>query len=512
MDRLTIFDTTLRDGEQAPGFSMRPDAKLRIAHSLARLGVDVIEAGFPAASPEDHQAVLDIATQVEGPIICGLARCLASDIDACASALRPAARSRIHLFLATSAIHREHKLKMAKAQILERTRESIHRARRYTDDVEFSPEDASRTERDFLAEVVQAAIEAGATTINIPDTVGYTTPNEFESLFAWLCDNVPGIDRITLSVHCHDDLGLAVANSLAAVRGGARQVECTVNGIGERAGNCALEELVMALRTRPAQYGVTTDIDTSRLVPTSRLLSSVTGVRVPPNKAIVGDNAFAHESGIHQHGVIAHASTYEIMHPADVGFDGQRLVLGKHSGRHALRQRLAELGVQLSDEGMEQLFASFKDLADRKGQVLDADLMALIGDLAEHTTIAWKLSRLQTSAGTDRISTATVCVTHRDGATVNEAATGDGPIDATFRAMVRATGWRDAHLDDFRVHSVTWGEDALGQVTVAVRRGDAVARGSGVSTDIIEASAHAVLDVINRWDSAAESAPTSVAS
>ncbi|MBX2796442.1 MAG: 2-isopropylmalate synthase [Myxococcales bacterium] len=502
MDRLILFDTTLRDGEQAPGFSMRLPDKVRMARALERLGVDVIEAGFPAASADDRRAVRAVADHIERAVVCGLARCVPADIDAAAQALQSAARPRLHVFLATSAIHRQHKLKMAKEQILALTREGVARARSHVDDVEFSPEDASRTERGFLGEVVQAAVEAGATTINIPDTVGYATPTEFESLFAWLLAHVPGLDGVTLSAHCHDDLGLAVSNSLAAVRGGARQVECTINGIGERAGNCALEELVMALRTRPGQFGdVSTRIDSTCLVSTSRLLSSITGVSVPPNKAIVGKNAFAHEAGIHQHGVLAHASTYEIMRPEQVGFDGQRLVLGKHSGRHALRQRVHSLGQELEEAAFERLFAAFKDLADRKGEVLDDDILALI--VGDRQGCAWSLSRLQTSAGTDRVSTATVCVQHRDGSAVDEAATGDGPIDATFRAMTRATGYHDTQLDDYNVRSVTWGEDALGQVTVSVRRGDAVVRGSAVSTDVIEASANAILDVINRLEGTA---------
>ena len=500
MDQLTVFDTTLRDGEQAPGFSMRLPEKLELARALARLGVDVIEAGFPASSPDDHAAVKTIAEQIEGPVICGLARCTPGDIEAAATALAPATRRRMHVFLATSAIHREHKLKMAKEQILTLTREGVARAKTHTHDVEFSPEDASRTERDFLAQVVATAIEAGATTINIPDTVGYTTPAEFESLFAWLVANVPGIDGVTLSVHCHDDLGLAVANSLAAIRGGARQVECTVNGIGERAGNCSLEELVMALRTRPDQFaGVGTNIDSARLVATSRLLSSITGIAVPPNKAIVGRNAFAHEAGIHQHGVLQHAGTYEIMRPEDVGFEGQRFVLGKHSGRHAVRERLATMGHDVSDDAFESLFVAFKELADRKGEVFDEDLTALVVGHRDADERAWTLARLQTSAGTERVSTATVRV-HRTGqAVIDEAATGDGPIDATFRAMTRATGYADAQLADYKVRNVTWGENALGQVIVTIRRGSSTVRGTGVSTDIIEASANAILDVINRW-------------
>ena len=500
MDELTIFDTTLRDGEQAPGFSMRLPEKLQMALALARLGIDVIEAGFPAASPDDQKSVEAIAKRIEGPTICGLARCRTKDIDTAWDALQHAAKARIHVFLATSAIHRKHKLKMAKQEILAQTRESVAHAKSHCEDVEFSPEDASRTERDFLAEVIETAIGAGATTINVPDTVGYTVPHEFEDLFAWLSSNVPGIRDITLSVHCHDDLGMAVANSLAAIRGGARQVECTINGIGERAGNCSLEELVMSLRTRGDQFGVTTGIDTTKLVPASRLLSTITGIPVPPNKAIVGSNAFAHEAGIHQHGVIAHASTYEIMTPSDVGFDGERFVLGKHSGRHALRQRVGELGYTLDDDAFERLFVAFKDLADRKKDILDADLEVLILDTGLRPEGDWSLTRLHTSAGTDSLATATVSLEHRDGRQIHEAAIGDGPIDATYRALVRATGYADAHLDDYQVRSVTWGEDAQGQVSVTCRHGKTQTRGSGVSTDIVEASADAVLDVINEWE------------
>ncbi|MEE2886572.1 MAG: 2-isopropylmalate synthase [Planctomycetota bacterium] len=511
MERLKIFDTTLRDGEQAPGFSMQIAEKLQLAKSLAALGVDVLEAGFPAASPDDHAAVQTVAENVKGPVIAGLARCLDADIDAAWDALQYAARPRIHVFLATSAIHREHKLKMAKQEILARTRAGVARARSYCEDVEFSPEDASRTEREFLREVIEAAIESGATTINVPDTVGYTVPHEFEDLFRWLSSNVQGIDQVTLSVHCHDDLGLAVSNSLAAIRGGARQVECTINGIGERAGNSSLEELVMVLATRGEEFGVTTGIDTTRLVPTSRLLSTITGVAVPPNKAIVGRNAFAHEAGIHQHGMLSHASTYEIMTPDSVGFDGDRFVLGKHSGRHALRDRIASLGHELDQDAFDRLFVAFKELADRKQEILDPDLEVLVLSIGTRVAGPWSLLSLHTSAGTDRLATATVSLSHENGERIDEAATGDGPIDAIFRALVRATGHRGAHLEDYQVRSVTLGEDAQGQVTVVCRRGDRAFRGSGYSTDIVEASAQGVLEVINQWERLEQPIPGSPA-
>lgn len=507
MERLKIFDTTLRDGEQAPGFSMQVAEKLQLAKALAALGVDVLEAGFPIASPDDHKAVRTVAEQVEGLVIAALARCIDADIDIAWDALQYAAKPRIHVFLATSAIHREHKLKMAKQEILARTRAGVARAKSYCEDVEFSPEDASRTEREFLSEVIEAAIESGATTINVPDTVGYTVPHEFEELFRWLKSNIRGIDQVTLSVHCHDDLGMAVANSLAAIRGGARQVECTINGIGERAGNCSLEELVMVLATRGEEYGVSTGIETTRLVPSSRLLSTITGIAVPPNKAIVGRNAFAHEAGIHQHGVLSHASTYEIMTPASVGFDGDRFVLGKHSGRHALRDRIQTLGYELDKDAFERLFVAFKDLADRKQEILDADLDVLVLAAGSQVIGPWSLESLHTSAGTDRLATATVSLSHSNGKRIDEAATGDGPIDAIFRALVRATGHRGAHLEDYHVRSVTLGEDAQGQVTVVCRRDGKAFRGNGYSTDIVEASAQGVLDVINQWEILGEAEP-----
>ena len=377
-DRVMIFDTTLRDGEQAPGCSMTQPEKLRVAKALADLGVDVIEAGFPAASPGDWESVHSVAREVEGPIICGLARCTRDDIEKAARALRPAPKHRIHVFLATSAIHRQYKLNMAKEEIIRSAVEGVKIAREYCEDVEFSPEDASRTELEFLAQVVEAVIDAGATTVNIPDTVGYTVPHEFAELFRYLRKNVSNIDRARLSVHCHDDLGMAVANSLMAVVAGARQIECTINGIGERAGNCSLEEVVMALRTRETFFNARTHIQSQKLYPASRLVSSITGMPIPRNKAIVGENAFAHESGIHQHGMLKHASTYEIMRPQDVGLSRSALVLGKHSGRHALRERIKELGFDIDEAEFARVFEEFKALADKKKELFDGDIEALV--------------------------------------------------------------------------------------------------------------------------------------
>jgi 2-isopropylmalate synthase len=377
-DRVLIFDTTLRDGEQAPGCSMTQPEKLRVARALAELRVDVIEAGFPAGSRGDWESVNAVAREVQGATICGLARCNREDIELAAKALKDAAHPRLHVFLATSAIHRQYKLNMAREQILQTAVEGVRRAKDLCDDVEFSPEDASRTELEFLAEVVEAAIEAGANTVNIPDTVGYTIPDEFAELFRYLRKNVSGIDRIRLSVHCHDDLGMAVANSITAVVAGARQVECTMNGIGERAGNCSLEEVVMALKTREAFFNVTTGIRTSRLYPTASLVSDITGMPIPRNKAILGENAFAHEAGIHQHGMLKHHSTYEIMRPEDVGLSRSRLVLGKHSGRHAFRERVSSLGFELEEHELNRVFEEFKALADEKKEMLDTDIEALL--------------------------------------------------------------------------------------------------------------------------------------
>jgi 2-isopropylmalate synthase len=496
-ERIRIFDTTLRDGEQAPGCSMTLREKLRVAKALAELNVDIIEAGFPAASPGDFESVKAIAEEDFGPVICGLARCNAGDIEKVHAAVKSAAKHRIHVFVATSQIHREHKLKMAKEEIIKSAVGAIRLARELCDDVEFSPEDASRTELAYLAEVVTAAIEAGATTVNIPDTVGYTVPREFDRLFRYLNDNVTGIDDITLSVHCHDDLGMAVANSLAAVGGGARQIECTINGIGERAGNCSLEEVVMALKTRSEFYGLATGIDTTRLYPTSRLVSSITGMHVPRNKAIVGENAFAHEAGIHQHGMLQHASTYEIMRPDDVGISRSNLVLGKHSGRHAFRDRVRELGFELDEFETNRAFQEFKKLADRKKDLYDGDIEAIIMNADSTSPGPWVLQSMQVRTGTGEDASATVALAGEDGSETVQTATGDGPIAASFLALENATGI-DLELKNFEVHSASVGEDAQGEVTVTVEHEGANYRGHGTSVDIVEAGARAYLEVINR--------------
>jgi len=495
--RVLIFDTTLRDGEQAPGGSMNLQEKLHMAEALAELGVDIIEAGFPIASPGDFDAVRNVASKIRGPIIAGLARCERGDIDRAWEAIQVAERPRIHVFLATSAIHREHKLKMAKEEILRRTEEHVRYACSLCDDVEFSPEDASRTERDFLAEVARVAVAAGATTINIPDTVGYSVPNEFADLIRELHERVPELHEVVVSAHCHDDLGLAVANSLAAVGAGARQVECTINGIGERAGNASLEEIVMALRTRADTFGIDTGIDASRLYPTSRLLTNITGLQVQRNKAIVGENAFAHEAGIHQHGMMQHHSTYEIMRPTDVGVDASTLVLGKHSGRHAFRERLHELGFELDDAQLQRVFADFKQLADQKRTIYDADIAALVDGTVGASTGPWQLDGFQTNAGTGVQHLAEVRLSHRDGRMVQEAACGDGPVDAVFKAIDRAVE-RRVRVDEYQVRSVTRGKDAQGEVVVEATHDERRYRGRAVSTDIIVASAEAYMDMVNR--------------
>jgi 2-isopropylmalate synthase len=496
-DRLIIFDTTLRDGEQSPGASMNLAEKLQVAHALKELGVDVIEAGFPIASPGDFEAVSAIAREVHGPVICGLARCNADDIDRAGAAVRASSRPRIHVFLATSAIHREFKLKMAKEEIVRRSVEGVQRARGYCDDVEFSPEDAARTELDFLAEVVERAVEAGATTINIPDTVGYAVPSQYAAAIAYLKKHVRGIEDVVLSVHCHNDLGLAVANSLAAVEQGARQIECTINGIGERAGNCSLEEVVMAVRTRGEYFKVTTGINTRKLYPTSRLVSHVTGLQVQRNKAIVGQNAFSHEAGIHQDGMLKERSTYEIMNPEDVGLPRTELVLGKHSGRHALRQRIVELGYHLSEEQLNKVFDNFKVLADRKKVIYDADVEALAEAQIHSGPAVWTLEAVTCNAGSATIPSAVVALWHQDGTIRRQASLGDGPVDAVFTAIEAVTGI-EVQLKDYRVRSVSVGEDAQGEASVEVIFNGKNFSGRAVSTDIIEASALAFLQVINR--------------
>ncbi|KPJ82275.1 MAG: 2-isopropylmalate synthase [Gammaproteobacteria bacterium SG8_30] len=496
-NRVIIFDTTLRDGEQSPGCSMTPDEKLRVARALADLGVDVIEAGFPAASRGDWESVNAIARQVRGPIVCGLARCNRDDIEKAWTAVRDAARPRIHVFLATSAIHREHKLNMAKEEIIRTAAEGVGLARSLCKDVEFSPEDASRTELDFLTEVVQAAVDAGATTINVPDTVGYTTPQEFHETFAHLRRHVRGANRVTFSVHCHDDLGMAVANSLSAVLGGARQIECTINGIGERAGNCSLEEVVMAMRTREPVFGVRTGIHTERLYPTCRLVSSITGMPIPRNKAVIGENAFAHESGIHQHGMLRHASTYEIMRPRDVGLSRTNLVLGKHSGRHAFRERVKELGFELEEAELNRVFERFKSLADRKKELFDGDIEALVLNLDTESGGPWFLEVLDAVSRTGASSSALVRLRHADGGSLERRCTGDGPVDAAFKAIEELTG-TPVVLRKFEVRSVSRGEDAQGEALVTVEYNGRLHRGSSVTTDIVESGVRAFLEVINR--------------
>ena len=495
--QVKIFDTTLRDGEQAPGCSMTLREKLRVAKALADLNVDIIEAGFPAASPGDFEAVKAIADENRGPTICGLARCNAEDIEKVHAAVKGADNHRIHVFVATSAIHREHKLKMAKEEIIKSAVGAITMARELCDDVEFSPEDASRTELAYLAEVVSAAIEAGAKTVNIPDTVGYTVPSEFDRLFRYLNEHVPGIDDITLSVHCHDDLGMAVANSLAAVHAGARQIECTINGIGERAGNCSLEEVVMALNTRQEFFGVTTQVETTRLYPTARLVSGITGMQIPRNKAIVGENAFAHEAGIHQHGMLQHASTYEIMRPADVGISDSNLVLGKHSGRHAFRERVVDLGFDLDDFEVNRAFQEFKRLADMKKDMYDGDIEAIIMNVDNASSGPWTLKGMNVVSTIGDDASATLELIDEKGEVFTQSAKAPGPVEAAFKALESITGVV-LTLQKFDLRSATEGDDAQGEVTVVVEHDDRPYRGHGTSIDIVEAGSRAYLEVINR--------------
>jgi len=495
-NRVLIFDTTLRDGEQSPGCSMTQPEKLRVARALAELGVDIIEAGFPAASRGDWESVEAIARETHGPRIAGLARCHRDDITKAWNALKVAQKPRIHVFLATSAIHRQYKLNMAKDEIIRTAVEGVKIARDLCDDVEFSPEDASRTEPEFLAEVVSAAIEAGATTINVPDTVGYTVPEEFYEVFKYLRTHVPNIDKAVLSVHCHNDLGMAVANSLAAVRAGARQIECTINGIGERAGNCSLEEVVMAIRTRENQFHVNTGINSTKLYPTSRLIASITGMAIPRNKAIVGENAFAHESGIHQHGMLRNSSTYEIMRPQDVGLSRTNLVLGKHSGRHAFRERVKELGFEPTDAELNALFEKFKALADKKKELFDGDIEALVMQAETDVPGPWTLKSVQISTGPG-VAKADISLTHVDGREINKSVTAAGPVDAIIKAIEEATQLQAA-LCKFEVRSVSLGQDAQGEALITVDHAGRSYRGVGLSTNIIEAAALAFLEVVNR--------------
>ncbi len=517
-----IFDTTLRDGEQSPGATMTSAEKLEVAHNLARLGVDIIEAGFPAASPDDLEAVRRIAVEVGNPpagesdarvpVIAGLARANKSDIDKAWEAVKDAQKPRIHTFLATSAIHMKHKLKMDPEEVIQRVSEMVAYARSLCADVEFSPEDAGRSDPEFLYVVLGEAIKSGATTLNIPDTVGYTTPDEFFSLIDGILKHTPGMrEGITVSVHCHDDLGMATANTLAGIRAGARQAEVTINGIGERAGNTSLEEVVMTLKTRRPVYGLETGVDTTQIARVSKLVSNYTGIVVQPNKAIVGANAFAHEAGIHQDGMLKHQTTYEIMRPEDVGVNQSKLVLGKHSGRHALRSRLAEMGHSLDDVELDKAFTRFKELADRKKTVTDADLEALVADEFYQPRDVYLLNGLQVSCGTMGMPTASVRLRGPDGKIYTQAAIGTGPVDATYKAIDGIVNVPSTLLE-FNIHAITEGIDALGEVTVRIQSKDGhqtmdaqtevefsrVYGGHGADTDIIVASAKAYINALNK--------------
>ncbi len=495
-DRVTIFDTTLRDGEQSPGISLDAAEKLEIAEQLARLGVDVLEAGFPVASHGDFEAVQVIARSIEGPVICGLSRTHLGDVDRCWEAVSPAERARIHVFISTSPSHMEHMLKMDEVQVLAETRSGVSRAREHTDDVEFSPQDATRTPLDFMIEVLQAAVDSGATTLNIPDTVGYGIPWDFGALIQYVRREVKG-DYIT-STHCHNDLGLATANSLAGIQAGARQVEVCVNGLGERAGNAALEEVVMALRIRPDQFpGIEVGINTEELARASRLVARLTGYPVQYNKAVVGRNAFAHESGIHQHGVLADSGTYEIIDAAAVGQTGRQIVLGKHSGRHAFAETLERMGLRIQGDALNAAFQRFKELADRKVTLTDADLEAIVAEeLGGKVDDGFELESLDVRGGTVGTPMAAVVLVC-DGAKIEASAEGDGMIDAACKAIKSATGI-DGALTDFNVSSVTEGVDALGDVIVQFDSGGIKVSGRGLSTDVVEASARAFLSAVNK--------------
>jgi len=496
--QLIIFDTTLRDGEQSPGASMTKEEKLRVARQLERMRVDVIEAGFAAASPGDFDAIHAIAETIKDSTVCSLARANENDIRRAGEAIKPAARGRIHTFIATSPIHMEKKLRMSPDQVVEQAVKAIGWAREYTNDVEFSAEDAGRSEIDFLCRIFEEVIKAGATTINVPDTVGYNLPSQFAETIRQLIERVPGADKVVWSVHCHNDLGLAVANSLAAVLAGARQVECTINGLGERAGNASLEEVVMATRTRADIFPVETRVDTTQIVPASKLVSQITGYPVQPNKAIVGANAFAHESGIHQDGVLKHRETYEIMRAEDVGWSQNKLVLGKHSGRNAFKTRLAELGIELSsEEALNTAFTRFKELADKKHEIFDEDLQALVSDETvtpeqEH----YKLVYSQVCSETGEIPESAVTLSV-GGAEHKASSTGSGPVDATFKAIekIAASG---AEQLLYSVNAITTGTDAQGEVTVRLAQGGRIVNGQGADTDIVIASAKAYLNALNK--------------
>lgn len=497
MDKIQIFDTTLRDGEQTPGVYFDLATKIEIAQALEKLGVDIIEAGYPAASSGDFEAVQAISQVVSKSTICGLARATKSDIEQAAKALKGAARSRIHIFLATSDIHMKYKLKMSRSEVLVATKEAIEFAVSLADEIQFSAEDACRSDREFLVEVYQTAIEAGAKILNVPDTVGYRLPKEYGDIFRYLRENVKGCDSVVWSAHCHDDLGLGVANSLEAIEAGVRQVECTINGLGERAGNAAMEEIVMAIETRKNYFKVETGIKTQNIFRTSRLVSAAAGVAIGPTKAIVGENAFAHESGIHQHGVLENPETYEIMKPETIGAGRSTLVLGKLSGRHAVEDRLQSMGYNLSKEKMAAVFAAFKELADQKAQIFDPDLAALVADQRVSLQPQWyRLTELQMSGSSGGFATGAVKIESNQGVE-RRASCGDGPIDAIFQAIDDATQLYPV-LEDFQIRSVTSGRDALGETIVRLGKGGQSAVGRGISTNIVESSAKAYMEALNR--------------
>ncbi|NQV48190.1 MAG: 2-isopropylmalate synthase [Rhodospirillaceae bacterium] len=496
-NRIVIFDTTLRDGEQSPGASMNLDEKMRIAQVLEAMGVDIIEAGFPIASEGDFEAVNEIAKVVKNSTVCGLARATRGDIERCAEAVKPAVRSRIHTFISTSPLHMEYKLQMAPEAVFEKVIESVTLARNFTDDVEWSAEDGSRTEHDFLCRCVEAAIDAGARTINIPDTVGYALPFEFAALIEMLFNRVPNIDKAIISVHCHNDLGLAVANSLAAVQAGARQIECTINGLGERAGNAAMEEIVMAMKTRQDSMAYVTGIDSSHIIKASKLVSTVTGFTVQPNKAIVGANAFAHESGIHQDGMLKHAGTYEIMTPESVGLSTSKLVLGKHSGSHAFSEKLNDLGYDLGDNAIKDAFKRFKDLADVKKEVFDEDIIALVDDEVVATNDNIKLLSMEIKCGTVHRPPKAEVELEVDGVAKSCARTGDGPVDAAFNC-IKELFPHEARLQLYQVHAVTEGTDAQAKVTVRLEEGGKTVNGQSADTDTMVASVKAYINALNK--------------
>ncbi len=497
MDRVVIFDTTLRDGEQAAGGTLNLQEKLEIARQLEKLGVDVIEAGFPISSPGDFEAVRRIAREVRGSVICALARAHPDDIDRAWEAVKEAEHPRIHVFLSASEIHRVYQLKKSREEILQMSRDMVARAKKYTNDIEFSPMDASRAEPAYIHQILEAAIDAGANTVNIPDTVGYAIPDEFGSLIEGIFQKVPNISRAVVSVHCHNDLGLAVANSLESVRRGARQVECTINGIGERAGNASLEEIVMAVKTRGDFFNLTTNIDTMQIYKTSRLVSDLTGFLVQPNKAIVGTNAFSHESGIHQDGVIKMPITYEIIDPRTVGIPASSLVLGKLSGRHAFKERLAELGYSLGETDFNRVFLAFKELADKKKKVADKDIESLVAEELRTVTEVYHLDRVQVSCGDRGIPTASVVLIAPDGQPLSDAALGEGPVDALYKAINKVVGVPN-NLIEFTVKSVTEGIDAIGEVLIRIESNGVTYTGRGADTDIIVASAKAYMNALNR--------------